>query len=113
MKINNDSYFLLFANCIIVKGYKKTIICDLQRNSLIDLNESQLKIINLLEKTKVNDLINSVNEGSKTYILDLINYLVEKDIGFITNNRKLYPKLNLGWTSPFIITNAIIDINYE
>lgn len=28
----NDQFFKLFANCIPVKGYKRSIVYDLQRN---------------------------------------------------------------------------------
>ena len=56
-----DNYFILFANCIAVKGAKRGIICDLQRgyyvfvpNTLADLliDSSKLSIKLLLEKYK-------------------------------------------------------------
>jgi hypothetical protein len=29
----NDSFFKLYACCLIVKGSKRSIVCDVQRNS--------------------------------------------------------------------------------
>ena len=102
--------YKLFSNCIPVKGYSRSIILDLQRqsyflipNTLIDLFEDDLLVIN--EK-------NEYSDTEKNIINEYISFLLENDLVFMTNKNELelFPKLNLDWNYPSTITNAVFDI---
>lgn len=107
--LDEDKYFLLFSNCIPVRGAKRSIICDLQRGqywfistSLYDLL-SYGSIISVKESKRIfkdNSLID-VNYG----------FLIENELGFYCSleETKLFPKIDLTWEDPSIINNAIID----
>lgn len=45
---NKDKYFCLYACCIIVKGVKKNIICDLQRNAYKEIDSPIIDLIEVL-----------------------------------------------------------------
>lgn len=107
----NNMFFSLFANCIPVKGNKRSLICDLQRSHYIVIPNLLFDIALLLRthtikkiKKKYN---NELNEGIDTYF----KWLSDNDWGFFTNTPKEFPKLSLEWKSPYIITNAILDID--
>jgi SPASM domain peptide maturase of grasp-with-spasm system len=108
-----DNYFLLFSNCIPVKGAQRSVICDLQRSryklipnmlyeALLDLQIKSIKEVIYDSKT-------NIEEGLNSYL----NLLVEDDWGMLTKEPKRFPKLNLEWDSPMKITNAIIDISHS
>jgi len=107
----HNKYFKLFANCIPVNGYKRSIICDLQKlrfsfipNSLFDiLSKTDFVDINATKKLYNNDLI--INE--------YFDFLIKKDFGHYISIEEiaLFPKLSLEWHSPSKIINAILDFD--
>jgi len=104
--------FALFSNCIPVRGYKRSVIFDLQipeqyfvPNSLFNLLDSRnvIDIKKNYEKLRSDEI-----EIFKNYI----DFLANNNLGFFCSNEELihYPKLDLCWFYPSIITNAIIEI---
>lgn len=105
--------FLLYECCIPVKGFGRSIICDLQRNSfhfipnglleiLIEMKGKPTSIIKKKYKNKYDDLID-----------EYFNFLVTKEYGFWCENPKNFPPIDFSFYSPEIINNAIIDINKD
>jgi|SRR5690554_1779465 len=101
----NKSYFLLFANCIPVKGAKKSIICDLQRNSFLNIPNELYK---LLTSNDYLDLA-EVNEEKK----ESIDYLINHEYGFLTNEPELFPRLsnNTNQEVPNLLIEFLIDFD--
>lgn len=108
-----EEYFSLFASCIPVKGARRSVICDLQRqefqfipNSLFDLliNDFKCKTIKQLKSEYEPDIID-----------EYIQFLKMHEFGFFCKKDELdrFPDLDLSWDYPAQITNAIIDINKE
>jgi len=48
-------------------------------------------------------------------IEEYLNFLVENELGFfcMEEELKMFPSVSLEWDSPYIFTNAIIDINKD
>lgn len=101
----------MFSNCIQVKGYNRSIICDLQKedyflipNSLYDFFNGDIFELNLNNKYL---------DDEKTTINQYISFLLEKNLIFEINENEieLFPKLDLTWDYPSTISNAIFDIN--
>ena len=104
----NDEVFKLFANCVPVKGYKRSIIYDLQRGDFSFIPNELFELL-----TDYKHLSNS--ELKKLYPND-VETIVQKEYGFWCSFDELssFPDLQLTWESPSIITNAIFDIgDYE
>ncbi|HPQ35266.1 MAG TPA: grasp-with-spasm system SPASM domain peptide maturase [Tenuifilaceae bacterium] len=110
--MSRSKFFKLYGNCIPVKGYVESIICDLERccylpvsNKLFDVivtnEESGLSIRNL--KKNYN---NQYNQG----IDELFKYINNQGYGFFTQEPQLFPKISLEWDSPFRLTNAIVEV---
>ena len=107
---NRKRIFKLFSNCIQVKGYNRSIICDLQKedyflipNSLYDFFNGDIFELNLNNKYL---------DDEKTTINQYISFLLEKNLIFEINENEieLFPKLDLTWDYPSTISNAIFDI---
>ncbi|WP_158658086.1 grasp-with-spasm system SPASM domain peptide maturase [Agarilytica rhodophyticola] len=103
----NKGYFILFSSCIPVNGSKRNIICDLQRS---DYEVISSQLYNLLLNYSYIDLEKTLKEPSGITINKEINFLLEKEYGFITATPENFPKLDLTWNSPRKVSNAIIDI---
>jgi len=107
----SNKYFILYANCIAVKGHSQSLICDLEKsnyqlipNIFYDiLLESKIKTVN---EIKVH-FDNQYDDGIDMYF----ERLNTEDLGFFTDEPQNFSNIDLGYNTPSIITNALIDIN--
>ena len=97
--------FVLYACCIPTKGAKRSIVCDLQRNSFIYIPNGLFELFENNVSLLVTKLDNSIRE--------ILDYLVENEYGFYTNEIDKFPLLNKGYESdiPNEISSLIIDFN--
>lgn len=108
-------YFVLFANCMPVKGITRSLICDLQRNQYWFIPEGLYDI--LTEDLKKRKSVSSIKIKYKNKFDEVIDeyfeFLVSNELGFFTTQEELdnFPLLNLEWDEPSLITNSIIDFN--
>lgn len=101
----NTVFFQLYANCILVKGYKRYSICDLQIGKIFFL---PLKIGN-----KFNNEFNyvgycKIDEDFKLWI----KKLESNDLGCFTENPSSFPRLSMEYKSPEVIKYAILEFDY-
>ncbi|CAM1364307.1 grasp-with-spasm system SPASM domain peptide maturase [Tenacibaculum xiamenense] len=106
-----DSYFVLFANCIPVKGKNRSVICDLHNHQLKLIPNDLYNILTRLERMSIDKIKKSFNNNFDEVIDEYFAFLNKNDFGFYTDDPKKFPKLNLKWNTPRLITNAIIDVN--
>jgi len=107
----NLKYFKLFANCYIVLGYKKALICDLHlgryRNIPLDLAE----IINKYSKISISDQKNCMDSSTYEIALELYKHLEVENWGHFTAIPDNFINLDEEWTHPGLINNAVLSIN--
>jgi SPASM domain peptide maturase of grasp-with-spasm system len=105
--------FKLFAHCIPVYGANRSIICDLQRKSFEFIPNILFEIITKHEGKTINQIEDLYGIENSDSIREYFNFLIEKEFIFFCDEEEmtLFPKLNLEWSSPVKITNAIIDFN--
>ncbi|MBB6002211.1 grasp-with-spasm system SPASM domain peptide maturase [Arcicella rosea] len=105
--MNSAKYFCLYSCCIPVKGFKRSTICDLQRNSYMYIPNYLVDI--LLKgnyKVKINDKNNELNSW--------LFRMAEGDYGFYTDNKNTINsirKIDLSFEEIRPITNSIIDFS--
>lgn len=108
-------YFKLYAHCIPVKGYKRSVICDFGKSSLIYIPNSLYQILTEFNEMRIDDIVGSFStDDEKEIIIDYFDYLIEKDLILLDedkNELEKFPCLTLDWDIPNIITNCIIDVN--
>lgn len=77
-------YFNLFSDILITKGINRILISDLQRNN----SELQsLELYNIIEEFKshaIEEVLAFYDEESQEIVQEYLNFLLEKEYGFIT-----------------------------
>lgn len=107
--MKRDKKIKLFANCILVKGYKRSVICDVQRISYEFIPNDLYDLLLNHEGGNIKKIKRFYNNKFDDIIEEYIAYLVQKEFIFFTDQPKLYPKIDLKWFEPFQLSNAIID----
>src|SRR5690606_28164892 len=107
-----NKYFKLFANCIPVKGYRRSTICDLQRKDYDFVPNSLVDILSHCESHSVAEII-ELNKENEIIIEEYFEFLIKKEYGFYCEKEDLkeFPKLDPQFYNPSIITNAILDFD--
>ena len=80
--MNSTKYFCLFSCCITVKGFRRSTICDLQRNAYMYIPNYLADI--LLEKQNIKVQGNNKNNELDSWL----NKIVESDYGFYTDDKR-------------------------
>lgn len=107
----SKDYFKLFANCLPVKGAKRSIVCDLQRNQFDFIPNDLFKI--LKESKPYSELKDTLSEEDSQTLDEYFDFLEKNEYGFWCTEEELhhFPALELSYETPSIITNAIIDVD--
>lgn len=108
-----NSYFCLFANCIPVKGAKRSIVCDLQNGFYVFIRNTDLDILTELENCQINELKNADNFAE---VCSLVNQLIENGLGGLCEDPSRFPKIGDQISLPYQIYDCILelsDINFQ
>lgn len=100
--------FLLFANCVIVKGYKRSSILDLHKQEYHLIPNSLADIIKRHEGKTIND-IKLIYYESVNVIDEYFSYLKKLGLIFFTSNPEQFPRIELVYETPSLINNAIVE----
>jgi len=112
--MNSEHFFKLFASCIPVRGYKRAIIYDIQRNKSETIPISLYRLLNKGINTKIEKILSIYGKENKKIIIDYFSWLIKNEYGFFCNNlveAKCFPQLSIKWDMPHVFTNAIIEID--
>jgi SPASM domain peptide maturase of grasp-with-spasm system len=114
MNYPDSSYFLLFANCIPVKGVKRSVIYDIQRNNFEFIpNELYTILTRHLKKTS-GEIKELFNREYDEILEEYFDFLIQKE--FVINVSELdsgFTKYNAVYDVPNAITNCIIDFDAD
>ena len=100
--------FKLFANCIPVKGYCRSVINDLQRNSYKYVPNSLYYLLKKHDGESL-DEIKIQNPNYEEIIDEYFEFLKLNEFGFFTFEPHNFPELDLIFDLPSKITNAEIS----
>jgi SPASM domain peptide maturase of grasp-with-spasm system len=103
----------LFSNCILVKGIKNHIICDLQMQRYIQVPAEFSEVILNLDNSTLLGIEEKFNQAVFQNILSVYNVLVVKGymhfFDEITVQR--FIDLSFDWDEKCLVSNAIVDYN--
>lgn len=105
------SYFRLFANCIPVKGAKRSAVCDLQKNTIQLIPNDLYTILTNYQDCTYEEIMGAYDQDET--LDEYFNFLTDQALGFWTTSPSLFPDLDLTWQAPTLVYNAIIDIDSE
>lgn len=108
-------YFKLFSNCIITRGFSRSLISDLQRTNSQLVPNSLCEIIEFLSKKNKIALL-EVEFGVENIetINEYLIFLVDKNLGFHCDDFDFDNFINLetNFDFPSKISNAIIEYSF-
>lgn len=109
------NYFLLFTNCILVKGYKRSAIIDLQKNNTHLIPNDLQEVLLKSNKIDLNQIYLEYGVENRKILEQYFENLLNLELGFFCTKSEIdfFPKLNLDFDVPFHITNCIIENFYE
>lgn len=113
--MKDDLVFNIFSNCIAVKGSKRSIICDLDRNNFRIIPNALYFILTKFKRKTVGTIKEKFDHKYDVFIDEYFLFLEKQEFGHYSTieEAKKFPALNLEFEHPSIITNAIIDINKD
>ncbi|NHN24612.1 grasp-with-spasm system SPASM domain peptide maturase [Flavobacterium jejuense] len=106
-----SSHIILFSDCIPVKGINRSIICDTKNNNYFFIPNGLYDILETYNGKTIETIKEDFNHEYDEIIDEYFDFLVENKLVFFNANPNLFPKIDLQWHSPSIITNAIIDFD--
>ncbi|MGB3183895.1 MAG: grasp-with-spasm system SPASM domain peptide maturase [Cyclobacteriaceae bacterium] len=111
--MNKKLIFRLYANCIPVKGARRSVVCDLQRGKVVFITNDLHDILKDHPESSFKELINTFGEGNEPILLEYFSYLEANDLGLWCTKSEIkhFPPLDLSFEHPYPIDNVIIDID--
>jgi len=103
--------FKLYASCLPVRGFKRSLIYDSQRSSYKFIPNILFDILTESPDLEIERIKNLYGHNNSEYIDSYFEFLLDSDLGFWCSDNTVFPELELKWESPSLITNAIIDVN--
>ena len=107
----NNNYFLLFQNCIAVKGNNGSIIMDLDASSYLDIPDLLFDIIITTKGLKINQVKEYYNHKYDEGIDGYFNYLVDNKYGFYSNDISCFISAPIEFHSPYKVISSIVALN--
>lgn len=104
-----QSSFILFADCIPVKGFSRSIICDTKNNNYYFIPNGLYDILEKYNGRTIEEIKEDFEHRYDNIIDDYFEFLVQNRFIFFNSNPDLFPKLSTEWNAPSLITNIIVD----
>ncbi len=92
MNYNLSDYFLLSSSCAITKGYKRSLIHDFSRNISNLISNEYFDLIEYLNRKKIENVMLEVEDDSKDFFFDFLNFMYDNEYALFVNDIKLFPK---------------------
>ena len=106
-------YFRFWANCILVKGYNKGMIFDLQRGRNVSVSRLFCETYEKHKDETVNSISRNKSFANRLGYLKMLDFFVKNDFGILTDDTQNLPELSMEYDSPFWITNLILEVDSD
>jgi SPASM domain peptide maturase of grasp-with-spasm system len=106
--------YRLNPSSFLVKGFGRSMICDLGRSQFYLIPNALAEIIDDKSIDKISEAqakYGQKNPDVEKTIEEYFKFLMAQDLLLFSNQLELYPILNTEWDVPAEITNAIIDLD--
>ena len=111
MLLNLNKYFIFSASCKAVDGVSRSLIIDYLRNELFFISNEYYQLLQELDRKKIEEVLEYIDEESKEFFLEFINFLITNELGFLVDNLENFPKISTKIVESFPVKDAIIEID--
>ena len=105
--------FLLFQSCKVVTGFKRSIICDTQRNDVDFIPNILAYILSTFQGKTIQEVKAIYHFRQDEYIDSYFSFLWEKEYLFFTDQPDSFTNVPITFESSGWIDNAILDIDAD
>ncbi|WP_312752613.1 grasp-with-spasm system SPASM domain peptide maturase [Epilithonimonas hominis] len=106
------NYFYIQTNCVVVKGYLQSTICDLERNDYEILPNILSDLLSKHNGSKIELLLKEIEKKDKDIVVEFLEYLLENEYIFVSQNHcGIINEIDVEYTYHNEILNTIIDYN--
>jgi SPASM domain peptide maturase of grasp-with-spasm system len=103
-------YFKLYSYCVTTRGEEFSIVMDTQRIKCVHIPNFMHEILKEYTDHDVQK-IEELYGDDGGIIMEYLTKLEKEQFGFFTEQPALYPALNINWSTPGKIHNAVIEID--
>jgi SPASM domain peptide maturase of grasp-with-spasm system len=107
-----NDYFILYSSNVVVDGKYRSAIYDLSKRQIYLIPLTFSKVIREFEKYSYEQVRENYSHQSDIFN-SYISYLIDRNLGFISNDRVLFSKLNLEYQTPEIINTATVEYSFS
>ncbi len=110
MERPQNFYLKVYESIKIVKGYKRNLICSLQDNKYLLLNDTIFNFITKYNHCELSEIYNNCN---KDIFNECLNYLIENDFAFFCLKEEIecFTVYNNVFQNVSLVDHLILDIN--
>lgn len=104
--------FRLFANCVPVKGARRSTLCDLQNGCYCFIPNALFYMLTECSGLTI-DRIKAhfdTHDNSAGIVDEYFRFLVDNEFGFFCDEPERFPPIDFTFLRPEQITNAVLDI---
>jgi hypothetical protein len=110
-ELGSENYFVLYSDCIPVRGSIRSAIYDLTRHELILFPTSYFDILTHLIKHPLRTTLDQLKKHPlKQTIKSFIKFLEDNELGTTTTDPSVFVPIEVSWDHPAQIHNAITGI---
>jgi len=110
---DKNKFLKLFECCIPVKGAKRSVICDTQRQLYFFIPNDMYLFLNLIANKTIKTIYSEFGIQNRDIIDEYIDFLLVKELAFITEIPKVFPPISQVFNQPEKINNSILDFNFQ
>lgn len=107
---NPYPYFCLFASCLPVKGAAKSLIYDIERQEILEIDNLVFEVLTNNKGKTIEELKSYYNHEYDNGIDAFFSKFVDMELGFFTGIPENFPPIKLEWFSPYKVINAILEL---
>jgi SPASM domain peptide maturase of grasp-with-spasm system len=110
MPLEQHTPFVLFANCVPVRGARRSTICDLQRGVTHPVPNGLYEVVTAGRGRTLAELKAIYGADASEVLEEYFTFLLENDLGFWCDDPSAFPAMDLSWDYPGKVSNAIVDV---
>ena len=114
--INQDSkplYFRFWSNCILIKGYSKSILYDMFRCRSVNVSSFFYNCYERYANIPVRDIAGDYSFMERRGYLKMIDYFIKNDFGILVDDVDTLPPISMEYDTPYLATNVIVETNSD
>lgn len=113
LRLNRDLYVIMTSSCKLVMGRYRSVIVDYDRDAVYYINNEFAMVLNKYNRQTIRLMEQGMDDEDSLHNLhQFLNFLIEKEIIFLTDTPENFPKRTTQIKrTPSILDNLIIEID--